>query len=338
MKKNEKYVIALLGIIGIFFVLMQTGYLAQYGIPPLGQLGGGGQVILTDQQKEDYAAGVGRWNVFETVVDSLDISSVHTSGTNYSLYWYARHGGDWIYLETGNNKYVDLTAEDGGVLWVIITIPSGQVLYVDYQETMRKNPYITQYQYIDVDNDGVKEFAFCYDMRNHQIPNSGYPGITFKGFLITYDSSFTGLNNLGNSTAIGGTTTTLYKEYYLSFASSKKGVAIYKVEVKITTTDETKVRLKKLNIPGLGYLDGSAFIKTFTASDIRYTYTISTTFDGALYLKYGANAQNRFDSTLGLEFTLSGADDIAITLTYYLLKPQTEAGTSTYDSFNAQYS
>jgi hypothetical protein len=337
MKKNEKYGIAIVLIIVAFVAAMQLGYLTQIGIPPF-SAAPGNNVVLTTQEKEDYLKGIGRWNVFETVVDSLDIATVRTSGTNYKLYWYSRVGGDWMYLETGNNKYVDLTAEDNGYLWVVVTIPSGQAFYVDYLEIMRKNSYITQYQYIDVDNDGVKEFAFCYDMHGHQIPNSGYPGITFKGFILTYDSSFTGLNDLTNETAIGGTTTTKYKEYYLAMSATKKGVAIYKVEVKITTTDETKVRLKKLNIPGLGYLDGSTFVKTYTASDIRYTYTITNTFDGALYLKHPANAQNRYDMTLGLEYTLSGSDDILITLTVYYLVAQTEAGSSTSDSFYAQYS
>jgi len=337
MKKNEKYAALVVGIIVLLVVAMQMGWLTQWGVYPFAT-GGQDNRVISDQQKEDYLKGIGRWNVFETVVDSLDIATVRTSATNYKLYWYARHGGDWMYLETGNNKYVDLQTDDGGYLWIVITIPSAQAFYVDYLEIMRKNSYITQYQYIDVDNDGAKEFAFCYDMHGHQIPNSGYPGITFKGFLLTYDASFTGFNDLGNITAIGGTTQTKFQAYYLEFSATKLGIAIYKVEVKITTTDETKVRLKKLNVPGLGYLDGSQFVKTPTGSDIRYTHTISNTFDGALYLKHPANAQNRYDATLGLEFTLVSGDDILITVTFFYLKAQTEAGVSASDTFYAQYS
>jgi hypothetical protein len=96
------------------------------------------------------------------------------------------------------------------------------------------------------------------------------------------------------------------------------------------------MRLKKLNVPGLGYLDGSLFEKTYTTTDYRYTYTISRNFDGALYLKLAANAQNRFDSTLGVEYTLANNDDIYLTITYYYLVAQTEAGGSFSDSFYAQ--
>jgi hypothetical protein len=314
------------------------GFLAQFGFPaPSFNFNNGGGPPITDQQKSDYQNGIGRWNVYESVSDSLDPATVRTSATNYKLYWYTRQGTQWIYKETGTNKYVTLTPQDGGILWVVVVIPSGQAYYVDYQKIKSNNGgYVTDYQYTDVDGDGVKEFAFAYNMKGQPIPNSGYPSVTFLGFLLTYDASFTGLNNLANATGIGSTTTTKFYDYYLAFSAAKKGVGIYKVEVKVTSTDETKVRLKKLNVPGLGYLDGSVFTKTVTATDYRYDYQIATNFDGALYLSYATNTNNRYDSTLSLEYTLTHPDDILITLTYYYFVAQTEAGASVTDTFYAQ--
>lgn len=337
MNKNEKIAA---GIIILVVIAYLGGAFAQFGYPSplLNMTRPVQQQIITDSMYDDYTQGIGRWNVYETVTDSLDPATARTSGTNYKLYWYSRQGTNWIYHETGNNKYVSLTPADAGYMWVVVTVPSGQAYYCDYLKIISTNQYVDDYLYTDVDGDGVKEFAFKYSMKGHAIPNSGYPSITFLGFLLTYDSSFTGLNDIGNETGIGGTTTTKYKDYYLSFNAATKGVAIYKVEVKITSTDETKIRLKKLNIPGIGYIDGSAFEKTTTASDYRYTYKISSTFDGALYLKYPSNTQNRFDMTLGLEYTLTSGDDILVTLTVFYLVAQTEAGTSTTDSFYAQYS
>jgi len=332
MKKNEKYAaVGLIAIVAFAFVAFQQGWLDQYLNPPQAR-------VITDEIKSDYQKGIGRWNVLETVTDSLDPATVRTSATNYKLYWYSRQGLQWIYHETGNNKYVSLTPADGGHLWVVVAIPSGQAFYVDYQKIVSINQYVDAYEYVDVDGDGVREYAFKYSMKGQPIPNSGYPSITFLGFLITYDSSFTGLNDIANETAIGGSTTTKFKSYYLAFSAAKKGVAIWKIEAKITSTDESKIRLKKLNVPGLGYLDGSAFSKIYTASDYRYVYTISNNFDGALYVKHPSNALNEYDMTLGLEYTLSNGDDILVTLTVYYLVAQTEASTSTTDSFYAQYS
>ena len=342
MKKSEKYAISMFAIIvisalGAWF----GGVLTQFGFPaPSFQQGGNNNnYIPTDQEKENYRAGIGRWNVYETVADSLDPATVRTSATNYKLYWYSRVGGtgDWSYLETGNNKYVSLTPVDAGYLWVVIDIPSGQAFYVDYQKILKQNKgYVETYQYVDVDGDGVKSFAFKYNMKGHGIPNSGYPSITFLGFILTYDASFTGLNDLANDTAIGTATNTVYYDYYASFAASKKAIAVRKIEVKVTTMDETKIKLKKLNVPGMGYLDGSVFDQSFTATDIKWTYTITNNFDNALYLQLPANSQNRFDMTLGLEYTLASSDDILVTVTVYYLVAQTEAGTSFSDTFYAQ--
>lgn len=332
MKKTEKYALVLIALAVVGY-LWWAGYLQQWlGQVPTAQV----QPVIDEQMKTDYERGIGRWNVYETVTDSLDPATARTSGTNYKLYWYSRQGGSWNFLETGNNKYITLTPADNGYVWVVITIPTGQAYYVDYQKICSTNQPVESYEYVDVDGDGVREFAFKYNMQGQPIPNSGYPSITFLGFLLTYDASFTGLNNLGNETGIGTATTTKYKDYYLSFSAAKKGVALWKVEVKITSTDESKVRLKKLNIPGLGYLDGGSFTKIYTATDYRYTYTVSPNFNGALYLKHAANAQNRYDMTLGLEYTLATNDDILITLTVYYLVAQTEASTSTSDTFYAQ--
>lgn len=337
MKKSEKQYLGL-GVVAIIAIAWFGGYLAQYGFPsPLTwqMPGGNNNYTPTDVDKANYALGIGRWQVYCTVVDSLDIAVVQTSTTNYTLYWYTRQGTNWLYHETGDNKYVTLTAEDGGYMWVVVKIPSGQKKYVDYQKTTQMNQYISQYLYTDVDGDGVKDFAFKYDMKGHAIPNSGYPSITFMGFLLSQDPSLTGINNLANSTGIGLTTNTRFYDYYLAFSEEKVGIAIWKVEVKITTTDETKVRLKSLEVPGLGFLDGSSFDKVYTSTDYRYTYTIASTFDGALYVKHPANSANKYDMTMALEYTLTGSDAILVTVTVYWLKAQTEAGTSTSDTFYA---
>jgi len=334
--KNEKYIAGAI----IIAIVVIAGYTYMQGMwtLPFTIGGGGNNFVPSDQDKDNYKQGIGRYNVFETFVDSMDIGTVRTTVTNYVVKWYTKQGTLWTYKETGNNKYVTLTAADSGWLWVVVTIPSGQAYYVDYQKVLAGNDFVKGYLYADMDADGKKEFCFQYDMKNQPIPNSGYPAVSFNGFLLTYDASFTGLNNLSNATAIGGTTTTKFYDYYLAFASTKKGVGIYKVELKFGTTDETKCKLDKLNIPGIGYVDDSQFTTTTTASDIRYTYTITSSFDNALYVRYGANDNNRYDMTLSVEYTLASGDDILVTLTVYYLVAQTEAGTSTSDTFYAQYS
>jgi hypothetical protein len=288
--------------------------------------------------RENYLKGIGMFDVRYKAYDSCDPTTARTIATNYVVKLYKNHGGTWIPGPTldADGEYFDLKPEDNGYCWAVVTIPSGQAFYVDYVKIKAEDPYISSYIYTDVDGDGTKDFAFQYDMRNHAIPASGYPIIAMQGYILTYDASFTGLNDLANATAIGQTTTTKYYNYYLAFSAAKKGVAIYKVEVRAVTTDETKVRLRKLEIPGIGNLDGSSFERIVTATDIRWTYTLTYNFDNALYLKRMAQDNNEYDMTLQLEYTLANSDDIQIGLYVYYLTAQTEAGATASDTFYAQ--
>jgi hypothetical protein len=335
-KRDKQIMYAGAAIVVILLIAWFGGFLTTYGYPPPSFSTGGNTPPITDQDKENYGKGIGRWYVLESVVDSLDIATARTTNTNYKVVWYTRHGSTWSYKGAGNAQYLTLEEQDGGYLWICVEIPSGQAFYVDYQKICSNDQYIKGYLYTDCDDDGAKEFVFQYDMHGHQVPNSGYPSVTFYGFTLTYEASTFALNNLANATAIGTSTTSKFYDYYLSFTTAKSATAIRKVEVKITSTDETKVKLKKLNIPGLGYVDGSLFDKQYTSTDYRYIYTISNSFDGALYLKYGTGTQNNFDMTMELEYTLTHPDDILVTLTVYKLVAQTEAGASLSDTFYAQ--
>ncbi len=334
MKKSERNILIAIILIAIVVYGYTQGWFNQFlpsqsTVPP--------PQTTTPGERQNYEQGIGTYNVRTSAHCSLDMATTYTIGTNCKVYWYKRHGTEWISVATGDNQYVTLKPEDNGYLWIVVTIPSGQNYYVDYQKILSANsPDVDMYLYTDVDGDLVKEFAFRYNVKGVAIPSSGYPVVWFYVFLLPYDTSFTGLNDLSNDTGIGGSTTTKYYDYYLAFSASKKAVAIYKVELRIGTTDETKFEFKRLEIPGIGLVDGKAFTETITTSDIRYTYTISTSFDGALYLSLMPNQQNKFWSRLTIEWHLSSGDEIQVTLIYYYFDA-TESGQSTSDSFYATY-
>ena len=256
MKKSERNILIAIILIAIVVYGYYQGWFDQFlpsqsTAPP--------PATTTPGERQNYEQGIGTYNVRTSAHCSLDMATSYTVGTECKVYWYKRHGTEWINVATGDNKYVSLKPEDNGYLWVVVKIPSGQNYYVDYQKIISSNaPDVDMYLYTDVDGDLVKEFAFRYDVRGVAIPSSGYPVVWFYVFLLPYDTSFTGLNDLSNDTGIGGSTTTKYYDYYLSFSASKKAVAIYKVELRIGTTDETKFEFKRLEIPGIGLVLSSA--------------------------------------------------------------------------------
>lgn len=341
MKKGTKQMLMAVGLLLIAgLIANQMGYLGEkIKLPGASTGGGGNNNTIDDAEKANYLLGIGQFQLDNTAYDSTDPGTVRTIATNLNIFYYHNKGGVWSPGTTASSsttKYFSATAEDNGYMWCVVEIPSGQAFYVDYEAISDLNSYVTGWQYVDVDKDTVNEFVFQYDLRDHAIPSSGYPIITFNAYILTYDASFTGLNDLANATSIGTSTTTKYYEWYLAFSAEKKGVAIYKVEFKATTTDETKVRLKRMEIPNYGTLDAAQFTKSYTASDIRWTYTFTNNFKDANYLYREINSANKYYMNTQVEYTLVHPDDILITCTVYYLVAQTEAGASTTDSFYAQ--
>ena len=328
-KTEKKYVYAVIGIVLVAIAANQLGYLgAKWFTIPLSQTTT--LPPVTDQMRDDYKAGIGKFQISVSMADSMDQPTARTVGTNADVIWWHYVGGQWIAevtTVTANTQYYEARTEDNGYAWISVEAKSAQAFYVDYLKIKGSDSYIVGYQYVDVDADGAKEFVFQYSLKSHSLPSSGYPVISFKAFLLTYDSSFT-LTGATNQTGWGTGTVTKFFENYASVSAEKKAIALYKIEVKLNQTIETLVRLKSMTVPGLGKVDAGSFSKSFTSSDIRWTYTFTTSFDGALYITrpVGSIGKNYF--TVEYEATLTSGIAVEMDLTIYYLIAPTEAGSS----------
>ncbi len=123
-----------------------------------------------------------------------------------------------------------------------------------------------------------------------------------------------------------------YLKWWCEISAEKRGVAIYKVVITANTSDISKIKLEKVNIPGVGYLDGGAFQQDVYTDQIMWTYTISqNSLYGASYLKRPVGDPNEFKFTTVVELTLDSSDVIQVTLKIYYLTP-TEASAVLSDS------
>ena len=337
-KTEKKYVYAIIVIALIAVAANYMGYTAQFGWPKMfSQTGGNNGVPITPTSKDDYQKGIGKYQLDCKAFDSAATGTVRTIGTNLDVYFMHFNGGVWTpdsgaYVPANTNYYT-AKAVDNGFAWIMVSVPSGQAFYVDYQKIRQGDSYVSGIMYTDVDGDGQKDFVFQYDLRSHEIPNSGYPVISFISYLITYDSSFTGLSAGVNVTAIGTSTTQKYVESYFAMSAEKKGVALYQIRLKVNTTDDTRVKLEKLTIPGIGQLDGSAFSKVTTDTSLIWTYTIATTFNGADYITRMPNALNKYYCNIQLQLTLQASDQLLFYLYGDYLEAQTGAGKTTTQVF-----
>jgi hypothetical protein len=305
-------IIGILLLVFLGYIANQAGYLG----PKLNISVGGGQVSPGPGPGVQYISGI----VTSAVAgyDSLDITTSRAVGTAFTAAWYAYRRG-WVLLGSGNGADLSITPEDQNTLYASVAIPSGQSYYIDYAKTQSMNSRVKTVEYKDITGDGIKDMVFTIDLTNIPYATSTgkyiMPG--FNVYLFTYDSSAALTMNSAVS-SIGTTKVTKFLQNYATISAEKKALSVYKVVVQVNTSDISKAVLKKLNISGIGYVDGTSFSQNVQTSQIQWTYTISNTgLFGADYIQRPANTLNYFDFTTAIEFTLATGDKINVELYIY---------------------
>ena len=267
--------------------------------------------------------------------DTLDISTARTAGTDINTIWF-RYSGGWIKLASGDAQDLSVQKADNNRVYLALEFPSSPGYYVDYEKTMDMNPHLSWYGYEDITGDSVEEFIFKVDISGSTFASAtgkwNMPAVNV--YLLTYDASFAipSGGQPADVTAIGTSTVTKYLKWYAEVSAEKKGIALYKVVFTVNTSDISKVKLKKLNVPGVGYLDGSSFEQDVLASSIKYTYTLSPNIlYGAGYVERPVNDPNEFEFTAAVELNMATNDTLQATLNIYELSPA-EASLSDQDS------
>ena len=334
-----KFVIALLALLLLAVFADASGYV---DVPVLNfqpKKGETAQPIVTTPTTgtdtgPQYISGIITTDV--AAFDSLDIATSRTVGTNVNCYWYAYRNG-WVLLGSGDGVDISVEETDQNIIYAVVSVPSGQNYYVDYAKTKSMNNRVQSVEYKDIDGDNVEEYVFKLDIS--KIPYASGTGKyslpCFNIYLLTYANSFSWptAGKPDDLTNVGTTKTTKYLEWYISLPAEKQALALAKVVLVANTSDVSKVTLKKLNIPGIGYLDGSSFSQDVLSDQIKWTYTISSTLYGADYIKLPVNSLNKFEFTTAVELDLASDDVIQFTLYLYYFDA-TESLQSVYDSVN----
>jgi len=322
--KTKNVLIAVTVIMLLAVVVNQTGYLGpridwsklqlaeEEPTGPTGPTGPTTPQVTTGIVTSDVAG-----------FDSLDISTARTIGTNVNCYWYVQRGGLWVLLGSGDAADLNIEEQDANVMYAVCQVPSGQSFYVDYNKMLAMNSRLDAVDYADIDGDSLEEFIFTMDISS--IPwasgTGKYTMPCLNVYLLTYDSSWAFGTAPADQTNIGNTTVTKYVEWYTAMSAEKKGYALSKVVLVANISDISKITLKKCNIPGIGFLDGSSFDQDVLTSSIKWTYDISILLYGADYLQVPANTLNKQEFTTAFELDLSdtASDVVGVTLYLYYL-------------------
>ena len=322
MKHKEKN--AIIGILLIALLLVLADASGYVDVPFLNLQPEKEKPIVTTPSTQttgtrpQYIKGIVTTDV--AAFDSLDIATTRQVGTNVNVYWYAYRNG-WVLLGSGDGVDISVEEQDHNTIYAVVSVPSGQDYYVDYNKIKSMNNRVQSVEYKDIDGDNVEEYVFKLDISD--IPYASGTGKytlpCFNIYLLTYDSSFSWPSGgkPADLTGIGTSKVTKYLEWYISLTGEKKAIALAKVVLVANTSDVSKVALKKLNIPGIGYLDGSSFDQDVLSNQIKWTYTISNSLYGADYIKLPVNSLNKFEFTTTVELDLASEDTIQFTLYLY---------------------
>jgi hypothetical protein len=272
-------------------------------------------------KEETGAVPAGTFTMRTTAYDTLDVATNRSLGTDVKVYWYAYRNG-WVLLGSGDNVNIEIEERDGGYIYVVCETSSSY--YLDYVKTQSMNSRVKSVTYEDVDGDSIKEWVFKYSMWNIPPAASGYPQTTFYAYALTYDNSFAfpAGGQPADITSIGTSAVTKYIAWYMSASAEKKGVAVYKIELKVNSTSTSLWDLKNVNVPGVGYLSGSSFQEQILENYVVYTYIIGSNLKDSVYWQLPPNTNNKFDLTVGIEFHFTaGTEVLNWTLTVYQLTP-----------------
>jgi hypothetical protein len=254
--------------------------------------------------------------------DSLDITTARTVNTNVKAIWFRNVNGQWIQVGTGDAADLSLVAADKDTVYLALSEPAGQAFFIDYKTIEAMNPQLKFYAYQDITGDTIKDYVYKVD-----VTGSTYASSTGKWampstnvYLLTEDTSWAipAGGQPADIASIGATTVTKYLKWYGEISAEKKAVALSKVTVTVNSTATETFTLLKVNVPGVGYLDGSQFEQDVQATQTVYTYTITNSnLYGADYLTRPVNDKNEFDFTAAMSLTMTSGQVLTASLKVY---------------------
>jgi len=241
--------------------------------------------------------------------DSQNIYSSLKEGENYTCLWAVKRGSGWLILGKGDTS-VEVSGEDEAYVYALIK--GSPSYYVDVEATKTNNPKVFEsVLYGDLIGDRVNEYAFRLNLTGLTKPASGNTTFYFYPYFLSYQKPR--INSPGDVNGTG----TKYIEWKLSL-DAEKAFAITKVEFQVNTVDASKIKLVRLNVPGVGYLDlGSP---SNSSNALTWTYTAGEDPFKVIYVKNGDNTTRNYSFTVMVESQLS-LYTVKATLTVYIADP-----------------
>ncbi len=300
--------VVIIGVIIVALVVgMGTGVINIQNLNFGQQNGGVPQPITTTLTGTEFS---GQLNVilqhFNTLNDSIqlqegvarDILTVFYKSSNGAQFSSIGEGVQGL----GGASTVTITPDMNSILYATSGVaPTPTAIFSDPVNTQLANEMVTDFSFVDVTNNGVKEWLYVLDLHGISAPIAGQDASTLSFITKSYTEGFPiTLNSPANITAVPQSSGIV--NFILWEMSVPQGTATLQTEytIRIVGTDddaETEdwdIGQSNLDIPNIGMVSLSDFEEFLNPNNIFYQYKVGdrADFANANYVTTGINANN----------------------------------------------
>ncbi len=274
--------------------------------------------------------------------DALDNAESRIEGTNLvTTYYKSADGVQFSTIGSGSGNQITIDSTQDSILYATSTVPSGQAFFVAPSSTAdpNLNPRIIDFGFMDVNNDGVREWWFQIDLRDMPAPVAGQVASTLSLFINSYDEGTSSLNSPANITGVGTATGVQNFIRWEQTVGQETASPVYEYTINIDNeaTEKWDRGQTTLDIPNIGVVTLTDFDEQIQTSSVLYRWKVGTTatLDNANYVTTAQNGNAVKPIPLKFTTNLAGSDDLAVTLTLKTLTAS-QGTASVSDTVNVQ--
>jgi hypothetical protein len=322
MAKSNTPLIVLGVVVVAVLIGFGTGAISPQSLNIGQPAGQGGMQVPPAQQPSTGQEFAGQLTVNVVHRDALDNAEARTEGTNLvTTYYKSFDAVNFFTIGSGTGNTITIDSAQDSILYATVTVPSGQAFFVAPSSTADQNlnPRIIDFGFMDVNNDGTREWWFKMDLRDMPAPVAGQTASTLSLFVNSYDDGVSTLNAPANITAIGtasGVQNFIRWEQTVA-QETVDPVYEYTINVDNENTEKWDRGQSNLDIPNIGMVALTDFDEQLQTSDTLYRFKVgaTATLDNANYVTTAQNGNAVHPIAMKFVTNLATADNLAVTLT-----------------------
>ncbi len=318
--------VVILGVIIVALVVgMGTGVINLQSLN-IGQPAGNGGI----QTSPDGTPSTGTGFTGELIVDpqhrdALDNSETRDEGIDLRTTYYKSTDG--VSFNSLGNGATTISIDSSMDSILYFTVVPLDPFYVAPSSMSLPNPRIIDFGFMDVNNDGVREWWFKTDLRDIPAPIAGQVASTLSLFINSYDDGASTLNSPTDILNIGNSAGTVIFIRWEQSVLQETADAVYEYTVQIVKvsgaggTEFWDRGLSSLDIPNIGIVSLTDFDEQLLSNtDTLYRWKVgeTATLDNANYVTTAQNGNEVKPIPLKIVLSLQDNaqnDNLDVTLT-----------------------